>query len=75
MIRLLIVVFIIVLFIIYLRKKNIQNPKKAEIYKYLLIGIIVLTLAFLLATSGKFIIPKIFQILKALLPFITKFIV
>ena len=77
MIRLAIVLLLIliVLFVLWKRSSNNKFLKnKQNIYKSLIIIIILLGLAFFLATSGKFILPKIFQIIKFALPFLSKFI-
>ena len=74
MIRLVIVSIILAIVLFYLWKKNTNYQKKADLYKYLLIILVVLVLGFFLATTGKFILPKLFQIITKLLPFITRFI-
>ena len=74
MIRLVIVSIILAIALFYLWKKNTNDQKKADLYKYLLIILVVLVLGFFLATTGKFILPKLFQIITKLLPFITRFI-
>tara|TARA_B100001123_G_C14851705_1_gene844349 strand:+ start:124 stop:351 length:228 start_codon:yes stop_codon:yes gene_type:complete len=74
MIRLVIVSIILAIVLFYLWKKNTNDQKKADLYKYLLIILVVLVLGFFLATTGKFILPKLFQIITKLLPFITRFI-
>ena len=75
MIRLLfVIVFIIIIILIFrnTRKKNTIN--KSDIYKYLILILIIGVILFFLATSGRFILPQILQILKVGLPFLTKFI-
>jgi len=75
MIRLLfVIVFIIIIILIFrnTRKKNTIN--KSDIYKYLILILIIGVVLFFLATSGRFILPQILQILKVGLPFLTKFI-
>ena len=71
MIRLVIVSIILAIVLFYLWKKNTNDQKKADLYKYLLIILVVLVLGFFLATTGKFILPKLFQIITKLLPFIS----
>tara|TARA_Y100000741_G_scaffold307941_2_gene250878 strand:+ start:137 stop:373 length:237 start_codon:yes stop_codon:yes gene_type:complete len=76
MLRLLIVLvaLIIIFFIFWNRNKNVGKTNKSSIYKYLIIGIIILGLLFFLSTSGRFIIPQLMNLIKIGLPFITKFI-
>ena len=75
MIRFIIVIIIIVviLFILWSRSKgNIKiNQNK---YRAIILTIIVLGLLFLIATSGRYILPQILQLIKVGLPFLTKFI-
>ena len=52
------------------KKKN----KNTGIYKKLIIALVIFAVIFLLATSGRFILPQILQILKIGAPFLTKFI-
>ena len=56
--------------ILHLLKKN----SNSKIYGKLIIIIIILTILFLIATSGKLILPQILQIIKIGMPLITKFI-
>ena len=76
MFRLLIVLVIIALIIAIFWNRNKRNSysNKSNFYKYLFLILIIGGLLFFLATSGKFILPQIMQILKIGLPFITKFI-
>tara|TARA_Y100000996_G_C22535079_1_gene648013 strand:- start:655 stop:831 length:177 start_codon:yes stop_codon:yes gene_type:complete len=55
-------------------RKNKDNNIKSKLYRNILLIIIVIAAIFFIATSGKFILPQILQILKIGLPFITKFI-
>ena len=74
--RLLIVIIfvVIILFIFWQKNRTKGNTKKANIYNYLILIIIVLGVLFFLATSGKFILPKLMQIIKMALPALTKLI-
>ena len=56
--------------ILYLLKKKFNS----NIYSKLILIIIILAILFLIATSGRFILPQFLQILKIGLPFITKLI-
>ncbi len=75
MIRFFIVIIIIILILFILRSrsnkiKQISNKN----YKLLIISIFVIGLLVLIATSGRYLLPQIFQLLKIGLPFLTKFI-
>tara|TARA_B110000438_G_C15629336_1_gene570232 strand:- start:21 stop:236 length:216 start_codon:yes stop_codon:yes gene_type:complete len=61
---------IFIVAILYLLKKK----SNSKIYGRLIVLIIFIAVLFLIATSGKLILPQILQILKIGLPFITKFI-
>ena len=53
-------------------KNNVKiNQNK---YRVIILMIIVLGLLFLIATSGRYILPQILQLIKVGLPFLTKFI-
>ena len=75
MIRLLIVlaVIIIILFILRNRAKSI-SLRNSKLYRNLILIVIIVGVLFFLATSGKFIIPQLINILKVGLPFLTKLI-
>ena len=75
MVRLIIVLLVIVvmLFIFRNRSKNI-SPNKFRNYNKIIVLVIVIGIIFLIATSGRFILPQILQIFKIALPFLTKFI-
>jgi hypothetical protein len=68
----LIVIIVVILFIL-----NHQSKKtnfNSNLYKRLIFITVILGVIFLLATSGRFILPQILQLLKIGLPFLTKFI-
>ncbi len=65
---------ILILFIFLTKNKNYGNIKKTNLYKKLLIILVIGGILFILATSGRYILPQIMQIIKIGLPFITKFI-
>ena len=74
MIRLIIVLSAIIAILFILRSR----PKNSEVtnnnYKKIIISIIVIGLLFLIATSGKYLLPQVLQLFKIGLPFITKLI-
>ncbi len=75
MIRLIIVLFVIVAILLILRSRSkINNKISKKGYRTIIIFIVVLGLLFLIATSGRYILPQILQLLKIGLPFLTKFI-
>lgn len=73
MIRFLLLVFFIVIILYVLKNKSKKNLK-SDVYKKLIFIVIILGVVFLLATSGRFILPQILQIIKFGIPFLTKFI-
>ena len=76
MVRFLLVLILLaaILFIFWNRNKKYGNAKKSNFYKNLFIILILVGILFILATSGKFILPQILQIFKLVLPILTKFI-
>ena len=76
MIRFLFVLIIlaVILFIFWNRNKNYGHEKKSKLYKNLFIILVIGGILFVLATSGRLILPQLMQIIKIGLPFITKFI-
>lgn len=69
MIKIIFLAVFIVAILYVLKKRSNSN-----IYRQLIIIIIILAILFLIATSGRSILPQILSILKIGLPFITKFI-
>jgi len=75
MIRLIIVLFIIILILFILRSKSKSDIKITQNkYKLLIISVIVVGLLFVIATSGRYILPQMLQLIKVALPFVTKFV-
>ena len=75
MIRLIIVLASIIAILLILRSRSgkIKNISK-NTYKNMIIVIIVIGLLFLIATSGRFLLPQLLQLIKIGIPFLTKFI-
>ena len=75
MIRLLIVLAVIVMILFILRSRakpgSFGSPK---LYRNLILIVVVVGLLFFLATSGKFLIPQLLNLIKVGLPFLTKLI-
>ena len=75
MIRLLIVLAVIVMILLILRSRAKSGSfGSAKLYRNLILIVIVAGLLFFLATSGKFLIPQLLNIIKVGLPFLTKLI-
>jgi asparagine N-glycosylation enzyme membrane subunit Stt3 len=75
MIRFIIVIIIIVVILFILRSRPKGNIKiNQNKYRAIILTIIVLGLLFLIATSGRYILPQVLQLIKVGLPFLTKFI-
>ena len=70
---LLIVLVLSILFVLNNRSKIIKN-NNTNLYKWLILATIIIGIIFLLATSGKIILPQILQVIKMGLPLVTKFI-
>ena len=75
MIRFIIVIAVlaVILFILRSRSKKSNNFSQ-NTYRKIIIVILVLGLLFLIATSGRYILPQILQLIKVGLPFLTKLI-
>ena len=75
MIRFILVIILIVVILLILRSRSKGNIKiNQSKYRFIILTIILLGLLFLIATSGRYILPQILQLIKAGLPFLTKFI-
>jgi hypothetical protein len=75
MIRFIIVIIIIVVILFIRRSRSKGNIKiNQNKYRAIILTIIVLGLLFLIATSGRYILPQVLQLIKVGLPFLTKFI-
>ena len=75
MIRLLIVLAVIVMILFILRSRAKSGSfGGAKLYRNLILIVIVAGLLFFLATSGKFLIPQLLNLIKVGLPFLTKLI-
>ena len=75
MIRLLIVLAVIIMILFILRNRAKSGSlRNSKLYRNLILIVITAGVLFFLATSGKFIIPQLINILKVGLPFLTKLI-
>ena len=75
MLRFIIVIIIIVVILFILRSGSKGNIKiNQNKYRAIILTIIVLGLLFLIATSGRYILPQVLQLIKVGLPFLTTFI-
>ena len=75
MIRLLIVLAVIVMILFILRSRAKSNSfGNSKLYRNMILIVIVAGLLFFLATSGKFLIPQLLNLIKVGLPFLTKLI-
>ena len=75
MIRLLIVLAVIIMILFILRNRAKSGSlRSSKLYRNLILIVIIAGVLFFLATSGKFIIPQLINILKVGLPFLTKLI-
>ena len=74
MIRLVIVLFTIIAILYILRSRSKNSVITNKNYKKIIISIIILGLLFLIATSGRYLLPQLLQLIKIGIPFLTKFI-
>ena len=75
MIRLLIVLAVIIMILYILRSRaKSSSLGRVKLYRNLILIVIVAGLLFFLATSGKFLIPQLLNLIKVGLPFLTKLI-
>ena len=74
MVRLFIVVAIVIIILIIFRNRRNKISNYPDIYKKIIFILIIGAVIFFLATSGRFILPQILQIIKIGIPFLTKFI-
>ena len=75
MIRFILLIAAIIIILLILRYRSKVNTKPIQSrYKVIIITIIILGLLFLIATSGRYILPQILQLIKLGLPFLTKLI-
>ena len=75
MIRFILVIIIIIVILLILRSRSKGNIKiNQSNYRVIILTIIVFGILFLIATSGRYILPQILQLIKVGLPFLTKFI-
>ena len=75
MIRLLIVLAVIVMILFILRSRAKSGSfANSKLYRNLILIVLVAGLLFFLATSGKFLIPQLLNLIKVGLPFLTKLI-
>ena len=75
MIRLLIVLAVIVMILFILRSRAKSDSfRSSKLYRNLIFIVIIAGVLFFLATSGKFLIPQLLNLIKVGLPFLTKLI-
>ena len=75
MIRLLIVLAVIVMILFILRSRAKSDSfANSKLYRNLILIVVLAGLLFFLATSGKFLIPQLLNLVKVGLPFLTKLI-
>ena len=75
MIRLLIVLALIIMILFILRSRAKSGSLgNSKLYRNLILIVVVAGLLFFLATSGKFLIPQLLNLVKVGLPFLTKLV-
>ena len=73
MIRFIIVLALIIV-ILFILRSRVNTKITQNKYRAVIIAVIILGLFFLIATSGRYVFPQIFQLIKLGFPFLTKFI-
>ena len=74
MVKLFIVIVIVVIILVIFRNSRNKISNNPDKFKILIFVIIIGAIVFFLATSGRFILPQILQVIKIGIPFLTKFI-
>ena len=75
MFRLFGVLVLIVVILLILRSRSKQNHNiSTASYKKVILAIIIIGVLFFLATSGRYLLPQILQLVKIGIPLLTKFI-
>jgi len=72
MIRFFFLIALIILVLFVLSKRSNKTKNNSNFYKMLIIATLILGLIFLLATSGRYVLPQILQFIKIGLPLMTK---
>ena len=72
MIRFFFLIALIILVLFVLSKRSNKTKNNSNFYKMLIIATLILGLIFLLATSGRYVLPQIPQFIKIGLPLMTK---
>ena len=74
MIRLIIVLLAVIAILFILRSRSKNSEIMNNNYKKIIISIILIGFLFLIATSGRYLLPQLLQLIKIGLPFITRLI-
>ncbi len=75
MIKFIIVILAIVAILMILRSRSSKTKNiSSKNYRLIIISILVLGVLILIATSGRFILPQLLQLIKIGIPLLTKFI-
>ena len=72
MIRFFFLIALIILVLFVLSKRSNKTKNNSNFYKMLILTTLILGLIFLLATSGRYLLPQILQFIKIGLPLMTK---
>ena len=72
MIRFFFLIALIILVLFVLSKRSNKSKNNSNFYKMLILTTLILGLIFLLATSGRYVLPQILQFIKIGLPLMTK---
>ena len=72
MIRFFFLIALIILVLFVLSKRSNKTKNNSHFYKMLILTTLILGLIFLIATSGRYLLPQILQFIKIGLPLMTK---
>ena len=72
MIRFFFLIALIILVLFVLSKRSNKTKNNSNFYKMLILTTLILGLIFLIATSGRYLLPQILQFIKIGLPLMTK---
>ena len=76
MIRFIVVIALIIVALYVFKRKAIAqgDNRKSNFLRNIILLLILAAIVLVMATSGKFLLPKIFQVIKLIMPIITKFL-
>ena len=71
---LIVLILIVVILFIFRNSRKNKGQFKNDVFKKLILLVVIFGIIFFIATSGKVVLPQLLNILKVAIPFLTKFI-